>query len=84
MCRYMNAKYNIRVNSINPGFIDTPLLHSIWKETSEHAKELLKSVPLGRLGKPEEIASLITFLLSDEASYITGANIIVDGGYIIY
>ncbi len=84
LCAMDYAKYNIRVNSISPGFIDTPLLQSIWREMPEHAKELLKSVPLGRLGKPEEIVSLITFLLSDEASYITGVNIIIDGGYIVH
>jgi len=84
LCAMDYAKYNIRVNSISPGFIDTPLLQSIWRETPEHAKELLKSVPLGRLGKPEEVASLITFLLSNEASYITGVNIIIDGGYIVH
>ena len=84
LCAMDYAKYNIRVNSISPGFIDTPLLQSIWRETPEHTKELLKSVPLGRLGKPEEVASLITFLLSNEASYITGVNIIIDGGYIVH
>ncbi|MEM1586590.1 MAG: SDR family oxidoreductase [Candidatus Bathyarchaeia archaeon] len=84
LCAIDYAKHNIRINSISPGFIDTPLLQSIWKEAPEHAKELLKSVPLGRLGRPEEVASLITFLLSDEASYITGANIIIDGGYIAH
>lgn len=81
LCAKDYAKYNIRINSISPGFIDTPLLQSIWKETSEHAKELRESIPLDRLGKPEEIASVIAFLLSDEASYITGTNIVADGGY---
>ncbi|MEM3549604.1 MAG: SDR family oxidoreductase [Candidatus Bathyarchaeia archaeon] len=81
LCAVDYAKYNIRVNSIAPGFIDTPLLQSIWKEDIDQAEELERSIPIKRLGKPEEVASVITFLLSDEASYITGTNIIIDGGF---
>ncbi|MEM3797480.1 MAG: SDR family oxidoreductase [Candidatus Bathyarchaeia archaeon] len=75
------AKYNIRVNSISPGFVNTPLLQSIWKETPEHAEKLRQSVPLNRLATADEIASVIAFLLSDDASHITGINIVVDGGF---
>jgi NAD(P)-dependent dehydrogenase (short-subunit alcohol dehydrogenase family) len=81
LCAVEYAKYNIRVNSIAPGFVDTPLLQSIWKEDISKAKELERSIPINRLGKPEEVASVITFLLSDDASYITGTNTIIDGGF---
>lgn len=70
------AKNNIRVNSIHPGFIDTPILGDI-----DHAS-LADMAPIGRLGKPEEIASTVAFLASDDASYITGAEIVVDGGFL--
>jgi NAD(P)-dependent dehydrogenase (short-subunit alcohol dehydrogenase family) len=75
------AKFNIRVNAVVPGFIDTPLLQRVWSVTPREAEEILKTIPLGRLGKPEEVANVIAFLLSDEASYITSATIVVDGGY---
>jgi len=73
------AKYNIRVNSISPGFIDTPFLGD--------DKELLKSyleqaIPFARLGRPEEVAKVVTFLASDDASYITGADLQIDGGFL--
>ncbi|MEM2425101.1 MAG: SDR family oxidoreductase [Candidatus Bathyarchaeia archaeon] len=76
------ARYNIRVNSISPGFTITPMSRGLW-ENPDRLKEQLKFIPLNRLAKAEEIASVIAFLLSDEASYITGANIVVDGGFTI-
>lgn len=69
---------DIRVNAILPGAIDTPATQHV--PAAEHAK-FLSQVPLRRAGKPEEIASVAAFLASDEASYITGAAIVVDGGY---
>lgn len=73
------AKYNIRVNSVSPGFIDTPFL----VQNKEVIKHLIESLlPLTRLGKPEEVAKAVTFLASDDASYITGADIQIDGGYL--
>jgi len=65
----------VRVNSVHPGFIDTPILHGAPREA------LAATVPMKRLGTPEEIASMITYLLSDEASFITGAEFAVDGGF---
>jgi NAD(P)-dependent dehydrogenase (short-subunit alcohol dehydrogenase family) len=65
----------VRVNSVHPGFIDTPIL----ADTDRGA--LASSTPLGRLGRPEEIASIITYLASDEASFVTGAEFVVDGGF---
>ncbi|WP_353988708.1 SDR family NAD(P)-dependent oxidoreductase [Ruicaihuangia caeni] len=68
----------LRINAIGPGYIDTPLLQSAPAEilTGLKAKH-----PLGRLGRAEEVASVATFLLSDRASFMTGAYVVVDGGY---
>ncbi len=71
------AARNITVNAIAPGFIDTEILDAMTPETLEAA---LKLVPLGRKGKPEEIAYAAAFLASDEAAYITGQALGVDGG----
>jgi NAD(P)-dependent dehydrogenase (short-subunit alcohol dehydrogenase family) len=72
------AKDNIRVNSVCPGYIETPLL----KELDEKARNFLVSRhPIGRLGRPEEIAKAVKFLASDDASFVTGASLLVDGGY---
>jgi NAD(P)-dependent dehydrogenase (short-subunit alcohol dehydrogenase family) len=72
----------IRVNAISPGHIDTPIFES-WKKGEALAalkEELAKNVPLGRLGNPDEIAKAAAFLASDEASYISGIELFVDGG----
>jgi len=69
------VEQGVRVNSVHPGFIDTPILEGAPREA------LAATVPMKRLGKPEEIASMVTYLLSDEASFITGAEFAVDGGF---
>jgi 3-oxoacyl-[acyl-carrier protein] reductase len=69
--------YGINVNCVAPGLIDTPILQQIDKKRLEN---LLKSQPMGRMGRPEEIANAILFLVSDEASFITGQTLLVDGG----
>ena len=71
------AEIGIRVNSIHPGPIATPMLESF---TADQRREIAARVPLRREGTSEEVARLVLFLLSDEASYITGAEITVDGG----
>lgn len=84
------APFNIRVNCICPGTINTPLLHKAvdhYSNISHTAKdEVYKSLdtvqPMGRIGKPEEIAATVAFLLSDESSFTTGSLIAVDGGYV--
>jgi NAD(P)-dependent dehydrogenase (short-subunit alcohol dehydrogenase family) len=80
------AKDNIRVNSVHPGFILTPLLEGLIAKDAGGREAFEKagpgsSIPLGRLGKPEDIANGILFLASDESSYITGMEMIIDGGY---
>lgn len=71
---------NIRVNVVAPGFIETDMTASIPQEVREAFR---KQIALGRLGKPEEVASVVSFLASDEASYITGQVLTVCGGYLI-
>ena len=71
------ASRNITVNALAPGFVDTEILDAMSQETLESA---LKLVPLGRKGKPEEIAFAAAFLVSDQAAYITGQVLGVDGG----
>jgi NAD(P)-dependent dehydrogenase (short-subunit alcohol dehydrogenase family) len=69
----------IRINAICPGAVDTPLLAPLLEMPG--ARERLESgTPLGRLAQPEDIASVVRFLLSDEAAYITGTSLVVDGG----
>ncbi|MBE0579181.1 SDR family oxidoreductase [Devosia sp.] len=73
------AKQGVRINSIGPGFIDTPLLS---KNLDEAALTYVRGLhPVGRLGTSEEVAALTSFLLSDQASFITGSYHLVDGGY---
>jgi len=75
--------YNITVNNVAPGMILTDRIkHTLPKDADpeEALKERAKNIPLGRIGKPEELANLVTFLASDAASYITGTTIQVDGG----
>jgi 3-oxoacyl-[acyl-carrier protein] reductase len=72
------ARHNITVNAILPGMIDTPLLRGI---PSKYLEPMIAEIPLRRVGKPEDVASLAAFLVSDEASYITGAAIEVTGGW---
>ena len=74
----------IRVNAISPGSTDTPGFSELIgsSETGQQRLKMLSSiVPMGRLGKPEEIAKAVVFLASDDASYITGAELFVDGGF---
>lgn len=72
---------NIRVNSVHPGTILTPLVQKLADEDPEYEEKQLKLHPLGRFGKPEEVANAVLFLASDEASFITGAQLTIDGGY---
>jgi NAD(P)-dependent dehydrogenase (short-subunit alcohol dehydrogenase family) len=74
----------IRVNAISPGTIDTPGLNNLLAsgEAGEQRKKMISTaIPLGRLGKPDEIAAAVVFLASDDASYITGTELFIDGGF---
>jgi len=71
------ASRNITVNSISPGFIDTDMTKVL---SEDQKKSLISSIPLGRMGEAKELASVVNFLASDDASYITGENINVNGG----
>src|ERR1700752_2870302 len=74
----------IRVNAVSPGSIDTPGLSDLLasSETGQHrAKMIASAVPLGRLGTPDEISKAVVFLASDDSSYVTGAELFVDGGF---
>lgn len=74
------AAQGIRVNSVHPGFIDTPILGNA-KET-EFGNVLLQVTPMNRLGKPEEIAAGVAFLASDDAAFMTGSELVIDGGFL--
>jgi NAD(P)-dependent dehydrogenase (short-subunit alcohol dehydrogenase family) len=78
------AQYQIRFNSVHPGYILTPLFRGLSSRNPEGEnsffQEMIEKIPLGRLGKPEDVASGILFLASDESSYITGSELVIDGG----
>lgn len=74
------APLGIRVNSVGPGFIETNMTR-VFGEAEDHRAMLMAQTPMGRMGRPEEVANLVLFLLSDEASYMTGELIHPDGGW---
>lgn len=87
---FANKQMPIRANSVHPGFVETPLLNAgfqrwVDKGFAEKTDDLVAAMnattPIGRLARPEEIAGAIFFLASDDASYITGSELIVDGGW---
>ena len=72
------ARKNVTVNTISPGYIGTKMVTAIPKDILE--SKILPQIPVGRLGKPEEVAGLIIYLASEEAAFVTGANIAINGG----
>lgn len=76
------AKLGIRVNAVCPGVIQTPMIDRITGKTQEAIAQFTELEPLGRFGEPEEIASAVLWMCSDEASYVTGHAMAVDGGFV--
>lgn len=77
-----NAKTNIRVNAVCPGVIQTPMIDRYVAEHPEAKSQLEMGEPVGRMGKPQEIADAVMWLLSDSSSFVTGQAIAVDGGWV--
>jgi acetoacetyl-CoA reductase len=72
------ARKGVTVNTISPGYIGTQMVMAIPKEVLD--SKIIPQIPIGRLGKPEEVAGLVAYLCSDEAAFVTGANIAINGG----
>lgn len=78
------ASRGIRINAVCPGIIDTPMVAGMLASQAEAMKELMKDVPMGRLGRPEEIAAAVLWLCSPGASFVIGQALAVDGGYTVH
>jgi acetoacetyl-CoA reductase len=76
------ARKNVTVNTISPGYIGTTMVTAIPKEILD--SKILPQIPVGRLGKPDEVAGLIIYLCSEEAAFVTGANVSINGGQHMY
>lgn len=74
------AREGIRVNALSPGPVNTPLLQELFAKDPERAQRRLVHIPMGRFGEPEELAAAVAFLASDDSSFITASNFLVDGG----
>lgn len=74
------TEYGMRANSVSPGYVDTPLTAEPHSDP-ETRRRLEQSVPLGRIAQPEEIAASVLFLLSEDAAYLTGQDLVIDGGF---
>ncbi|MCC7182476.1 MAG: acetoacetyl-CoA reductase [Rhodocyclaceae bacterium] len=72
------AKFNVTVNTISPGYIGTKMVTAIPQDILD--SKILPQIPMGRLGKPDEVAGLVAYLASEEAAFVTGANISINGG----
>jgi glucose 1-dehydrogenase len=77
------ASDGVRVNGIAPGAIKTPINEDVWSD-EDQMKDLLRLIPFGRIGEPEDVANAAAWLLSDESDYVTGSTLIVDGGMSLY
>jgi NAD(P)-dependent dehydrogenase (short-subunit alcohol dehydrogenase family) len=75
------APYNIRVNAISPGAIETPMIDPL-RSDKKTMEGILTRIPMHRVGKPEEVSNLVLFLASDASSYMTGTDVVIDGGWL--
>lgn len=78
------AHYNIRVNAVSPGYIETPMDQGDQTTGGYSEQDIRRRTPMGRYGTAREVAQVVLFLASDFSSYITGANLVVDGGWLAY
>jgi len=77
------AEKKVRVNNVAPGAIATPI-NEAWLHDPERLKQVLALVPSRRIGQPEEVAGAVMYLVSDEAAYVTGTTLLIDGGMALY
>jgi 2-deoxy-D-gluconate 3-dehydrogenase len=77
------AKFNINVNAVAPGFINTDMAAQAYNKNKELREKILHVIPLRRIGKPEEVGTLVVYLASKAADFITGETVVIDGGLII-
>jgi len=87
LCRGIAREYarsGIRANVISPGIVDVGMAAKQWREEPDYRARASRAIPLGRLQSPEEVAQGIAFLLSDNANYMTGSNLLIDGGASLY
>lgn len=77
------APHGINVNLVSPGLISTPVTQN-WATDEEFVSRMKSEIPLGRMGEPSEVANAVLFLASDESNYITGAEIVIDGGLLLH
>jgi 3-oxoacyl-[acyl-carrier protein] reductase len=76
-CADAFAAHNVRVNCVAPGLIETEMAHVL---PDERVREVIAGTPMGRIGQPEEVASVVRFLLSEESSFMTGQTVVASGG----
>jgi NAD(P)-dependent dehydrogenase (short-subunit alcohol dehydrogenase family) len=73
----------IRVNAVAPGLIDTPMTRTLFGDAARFEARVRDKVPLGRAGRPDDVAEAVIFLASTEAAYVSGETVVVDGGWLL-
>jgi 3-oxoacyl-[acyl-carrier protein] reductase len=75
------AGARIRVNAVGPGFVETPMTDRLFQSDPGYRDRMVAATPLGRMGRPADIAAAVLYLASDEAEFVTGTLLVVDGGF---